>query len=74
MPTCARGCHEDSGCELLVDSDGRENVEQQIKQALTGTANREAKLPAKISNEGIKVEISGLAATTSPPTRLADQA
>jgi len=65
----ARGCQKDSGCELFVDTDGQENVEPQVQHAVTGKETHRIKLPAKIPNQGVKVEICGLAATTSDASR-----
>lgn len=63
----AQGCNRSSGCKLYVDSDGEENVDKDIKQALNDGARARHSLPARADNTGIQVIFCGLAATSGGP-------
>ena len=57
------GCKQGTGCRLLFQTDGDENVEVGIRRALAGS-RAPVELPAPIDNTGIAVSICGLAETT----------
>jgi hypothetical protein len=57
----AQGCRQTSGCRLYVDSDGEENVNLGIRQALSGTQKAHQALPDSADNGGIEVDFCGLA-------------
>jgi hypothetical protein len=59
----ALGCRSGTGCRLLFQTDGDENVEVGIRRALVGS-RAPVELPAPIDNVGIAVTICGLAETT----------
>ena len=60
----AQGCNQNSGCKLYIDSDGEENVNREIRQALSGAPRSRRTLPAPADNSGIHVTFCGLAVTT----------
>ena len=59
----AQGCRETSHCQVFVDSDLEENVENSIKKSLNNTSNGKRILPSPITNDGIDVVFCGLAVT-----------
>jgi hypothetical protein len=59
----ALGCRSGTGCQLLFQTDGSENVEVGVRRALAGS-RMPVELPAPIDNAGIAVTICGLAETT----------
>jgi hypothetical protein len=58
-----RGCDAGSRCQLFVDSDLEENVEQAIKNRLNALGKK-LPLPATINNTNINVWFCGVAAMT----------
>src|SRR5262249_44397841 len=59
----AEGCNENSGCRLFIDSDGEENVNEGIRQALSKASRSHPSLPTPIDNNGVGVTFCGLAVT-----------
>ncbi|CAN5296236.1 hypothetical protein BH20ACI2_BH20ACI2_02130 [soil metagenome] len=57
----SKGCNDKANCTAFVRSDLQENVEPQIKAAISG--GKVTKLPAPIDNRGIHVAICGIAET-----------
>lgn len=60
----AQGCNQKFGCKLYIDSDGEENVDPGIRQALSGAPKGHQTLPAPSDNRGVEVTFCGLAVTT----------
>ena len=59
------GCKSGTGCRLLFQTDGDENVENGIRRALAGS-RVPAELPVPVDNAGIAVTVCGFAETTGP--------
>lgn len=55
------GCTENGNCIFVVQTDGQENVQQEIKQALQGAA--ENSLAGSLHSTGIKITFCGIAET-----------
>jgi hypothetical protein len=69
----ARGCKENSHCQVFVDTDLEENVETSIRESLNRTHKSRPSLPAPLDNNGIEVSFCGLAVTTGRITTLSER-
>lgn len=75
----AQGCKQNSGCRLYIDSDGEENVNKSMRDALRGTMRGGQTLHNSLDNSDLQVTFCGLAVTNteivnpgSPPGAMLD--